>query len=128
MRTMLTAAVLGMAMAGTAAASAQADVMKGHTSDGQPCQISGAMMGRSSASSGADGVSTSISAGNGHVSGTTSGPAGPIASGQSVTVRFGNGEEQPATITSSSASTGAGSTMIASAGGKDCIVSKKAGE
>jgi len=127
MRNVLGAVVLGTALAVAGAASAKAPVLQGHTSDGQTCQITGATTGRSSASSEGGGVSTSITAGNGHVSGITSGPGGTIGSGQSVTVRFGNGEEKQATVTGSSAGSASGTTMIASVDGKDCIVSQKAG-
>lgn len=128
MRTALTIAALGAAVLAAGAAQAEGNVLSGHSSDGQPCQIIQSQTGRSSSTASAGGVSTSISAGNGHVSGTTSGPAGTLSSGDQVQVKFGNGEAMAATVTNSTASTSSGTTMIASANGKDCIVSKKPGE
>ena len=121
------ALALTLAGAGWATTAAAQQVHQGKTSTGEPCEI--IQSGRSATGGGVSGstsagsVSTSISAGNGHVSGETSGPGGTIHTGEGTQVKFGDGSAVAASSVNASSTNGSG-TMTASANGKTCIVSE----
>jgi hypothetical protein len=95
--------------------AAQSKTLTGTTQSGKPCTVV-----QQQSSNGDGAMSSSVQAGGGTVTGSTSGP------GQSVTVQSGNGQASSSVATSSSSN---GSTIVASTGsGENCIVTIKPGQ
>jgi hypothetical protein len=110
------AAVLGLCLIPSAV---MGEVLRGKTSSGGSCQI--IIHNAPDTSGSGSAMSTTIQAGNGQVSGSTTMPGGQSVSSSNATqVQFGDDVPVTASSTSSSTTSPGGTVTVATAGGKTC--------